>query len=51
MGSLDGPIAAVECRETSRLAIRILVNAKANYGHIGEACERKDSFTAILMRN
>ena len=35
MESRDGPIAAMECGETSRLTIRILVNAKANYGHIG----------------
>jgi hypothetical protein len=37
----DGPIAVLECRKTSRLAIRVLVNTKANYGHIGDACEWK----------
>ena len=51
----DGPIAAFKCRETRGFATWILVNAKADDGHRGEACEMGRSgmvhFLAMRMRN
>jgi hypothetical protein len=37
----DGPIAGLKGCETSGFAIGILVNAKADDGHGGDACERE----------
>jgi hypothetical protein len=37
----DGPIAGLKGCETSGFAIGILVNAKADNGHGGYACERE----------